>query len=361
LAGNGKRRYLSRNVSGGRKEAERALRELLRLKDHRALANSARQTVEAFLAQWLDVAVRPKVRGVTLQFYTKIAAYYVTPELGATRLDKLQLVAVQRWVNGLHDRSLSPRTVRAAYAVLHGALRQAVRWGMLATDPSALVELPRARRTHEVAVLTPEEVKTFLAACSGHPLGAFFVLGVASACRPGELAALQWEDVDFDKGALHVRHALTRFKDADGTVKVEFNAPKTDRGRRVIPLPPFGVAALREHRARQLEARLRSGGEWPHPELVFTDAAGGPLDLGRVRECSLKAVLRAAGLPESFTLYSLRHTAASLLLAAGVHVKAVSERLGHVSTAFTMDTYVHSLPTVQEEAAAALERMVTGA
>ena len=78
-----------------------------------------------------------------------------------------------------------------------------------------------------------------------------------------------------------------------------------------------------------------------------------------MRECSLKAVLRAAGLPESFTLYSLRHTAASLLLAAGVHVKAVSERLGHVSTAFTMDTYVHSLPTMQEEAAAALERMVS--
>lgn len=78
-----------------------------------------------------------------------------------------------------------------------------------------------------------------------------------------------------------------------------------------------------------------------------------------MRARNLKAVLRAAGLPEGLTLYSLWHTAASLLLAEGVHVKAVSERLGHASTAFTKDTYVHSLPTVQEEAAAALERMVS--
>jgi integrase len=91
---------------------------------------------------------------------------------------------------------------------------------------------------------------------------------------------------------------------------------------------------------------------------MFTDVDGGPLDLGNVRARNLKAILRAAGLPEGFTLYGLRHTAASLLLAAGVHVKAVSERLGHASTAFTMDTYVHSLPTVQEEAALALQRSI---
>jgi integrase len=186
-----------------------------------------------------------------------------------------------------------------------------------------------------------------------------------------------------------VRRTMARL--ADG--QVEFTEPKTGRGRRVIPLPASAVNTLRVHRQQQLEERLASGGEWKDADLVFANADGGPVDLANLRNRDLRGIARRALMPRgpfsrcgvctqekwlsgaklckegealrrdvnSITLYSLRYTVASVLLAGGVHVKAVSERLGHASTAFTMDTYVHSLPTVQEQAAAKLEELFTSA
>jgi integrase len=202
-------------------------------------------------------------------------------------------------------------------------------------------------------------------------------------------AACWWEDIDLSRGMVSVRRTMARL--ADG--QVEFTEPKTGRGRRVIPLPASAVNTRRVHRQQQLEERLASGGEWKDADLVFANADGGPVDLANLRNRDLRGIARRALMPRghfsrcgvctqekwlsgaklckegealrrdvnSITLYSLRHTVASVLLAGGVHVKAVSERLGHASTAFTMDTYVHSLPTVQEQAAAKLEELFTSA
>jgi len=384
----GKRHYLSQNVEGTAKDADKVRRSMLARKDQGGLRPRSGLTVERYLAQWLDVNVRPRVRPRTLEFYQQMSDRYIKPAIGWQRLDKLHTLDVQRWTNSLHDRGLAPRTVRAAFATLHAALRQAVRLRILSHDPSDLVELPRQRRVREVKVLDPAGAIAFLEACSTDPLGSFFVVQLATGCRPGEVAALRWSDVDLDRASVAVRQALSRT--AQG---VEFLEPKTDRGRRVIPLPAFAVAALRQHRVKQLEARMAAGGAWRNPELVFTETTGAPVDLANLRKRNLRRIARRARPPvehfaecteckpegwylglglcekgkalqaeaESLTLYALRHTAASLLLAGGVNVKVVSERLGHASTGFTMDTYVHSLPTMQEQAAATLEGMLAPA
>jgi integrase len=382
----GKRRYLSQTVEGTKKDAERVLRELLGQKDKGRLGQPARRALGGYLDEWLEVAVKPRVRAHTLEFYREQVDLRIKPTLGDVRLNKLSTMEIQRWTNRMSERGLSPRSVRAAFSTLHSALRQAVRWRLLLGDPSELVELPRQRRTREVKALTPEQAAAFLQACAGERMEAFFVLAVATGCRPGELAALRWGDIDLDRGLVSVRRTMARL--ASG--QVEITEPKTDRGRRVIPLPPSAVIILREHRQRQLEQRLASGGEWKDADLVFANADGGLVDLANLRKRDLRRIARRAWTPtdhfercrvcnaekwmaggklckegealrkeaEDITLYSLRHTAASVLLAGGVHVKAVSERLGHASTAFTMDTYVHSLPTVQEQAAAKLEELV---
>jgi len=378
----GKRRYLSRTVEGGKKDAEHELRELLGKKRQGRLTRPARRALAVYLEEWLEEAVKPRVRARTLRFYREEVDLYVKPELGPVRLDRLTTMDVQRWANALGERGLSPRTVRAAFGALHAALRQAVRWRMLAADPSEYVELPKRQRTREVKILTPEQAAAFLEAARGERLEAFFVLALVTGCRPGELAALRWEDVDLVRGTVAVHRAMTRLRGGE----VEFSEPKTGRGRRVITLPMEAVNALQEHRRRQLEARFASGGRWEDASLVFTNDRGAPVDLGNVRNRDLRRIARHARMPrehfascdvctaekwmagrklcdagealrkeaEDLTLYSLRHTSASLLLAGGVHAKAVSERMGHASTAFTMDTYVHSLPTAQEQAASTL-------
>jgi integrase len=174
----------------------------------------------------------------------------------------------------------------------------------------------------------------FSSKCGISRLEALYIAAVHAGLRPGELLALRWEDVDLDRGVLHVRRALS-----DG----EFTTPKTKRSRRRIDLGTGSSAALRRHRTRQLEERMARAGLWQDHGLVFPSSVGTPLSHRNVVR-SFKAVLRRTGLPAAIRLYDLRHTCATLLLCRDVHPKYVQELLGHASIAQTLDTYSHVLP-----------------
>jgi integrase len=138
--------------------------------------------------------------------------------------------------------------------------------------------------------------------------------------------------------------ALQGFKD---------EAPKTKRGQRKIVLPTLAVDALRDHRKRQLEERMRIGGAYHDQGYVFTFETGEPVTAWSARR-AYNRVIKSAGL-ERIRPHDLRHSAATLLLLQGVPVKVVSEMLGHASTAITMDLYSHVLPDMQRDAAAAMD------
>ena len=150
----------------------------------------------------------------------------------------------------MQERGLSARTVEYTHAVLHRALKQAVRWSMVPRNVCDAVDVPQVRRA-EMHPLTPEQTRRFLNAARGERLEALYVVAVHAGLRPGELLALGWEDIDLDKGILHVRRALS-----DG----EFTTPKTKRSWRRIDLSAGSVAALKRHRKRQLgEMMLKAG------------------------------------------------------------------------------------------------------
>jgi integrase len=161
----------------------------------------------------------------------------------------------------------------------------------------------------------------------------------------------RWVDLDLDAAPPVVRVRQSLKKGPGG--RLVFGEPKTSRSRRTIPLPKVCVAALREHRRRQLEERLRSGPRWQEFGLVFTTHIGTPLDetnaakhFGRLQE--------AAGVPRH-RLYDTRHTAATLLLLQGVAPRVVMEVLGHSTYQLTMDTYSHVMPTLLQGAADAMD------
>ncbi len=150
---------------------------------------------------------------------------------------------------------------------------------------------------------------------------------------------------------LHVRRTLV---EAAHTGALTLAEPKTARSRRRVDLPAFAVAALRAHRTRL--------GAVPHRErLVFTDRRGGPLRRSNLHRRSFKPLLRRAKLPEATRFHDLRHTAASLALAAGTHAKVVQEMLGHASIALTLDTYSHTIPSMGREAAERLDALLAEA
>ncbi len=171
---------------------------------------------------------------------------------------------------------------------------------------------------------------------------------LATGLRRGEALGLHWQDVDLDAAVLRVRWTLSRTSSG-----LELGEPKTEKSRRTVPLPRSAVAALREHRKRQAEERLAAGPLWERTGLVFTSEIGTALEPRNVLR-RFEALAERAGL-SGIHLHTLRHSAASFLLAAETHTKVVQEHLGHSSYAITADIYSHVAPVQQREAADRLD------
>jgi integrase len=199
-------------------------------------------------------------------------------------------------------------------------------------------------------VLTVEQARAFIPAIAGHPYEALFALAMTTGMRPSEYLALAWVDIDFVQGAVRVSRTLEWRRGG-----WQFADTKRARSRRAIKLQSWVIDLLEQRRQRT--APQTSAG--PAQDLVFLAKRGGPIRESRFVWRYFKPLLRSAGLP-NIRLYDLRHTAATLSLAAGVSPKVVSEQLGHASVAFTLDVYSHVLPHMQEAAAAKVEALLRG-
>jgi integrase len=276
---------------------------------------------------------------------------YISPSLGSQRLDKLQPLDIQKAYGDMLSRGLSARVVRHTHAVLHNALKQAVKWGILSRNPSDLVELPKVPHV-ERRVLSVEESVRFIEAAGMMPHGLIFVFALLSGMRPEEYLALQWADVDLERRTAQVKRALIWHKRS-----WSFEEPKTARSRRTVSLPRPLVEKLKAHRREQAEQRLKLGSSWGALDLIFCSETGSPLQIPNITYRYFRPILEKAGLPR-IRLYDLRHSCATLLLMADEHPKVVSERLGHSTIVLTLDTYSHVLPTMQQQATARLESLL---
>jgi integrase len=353
--GNGKRKYLNKTVRGTKKNADTYLSKTLTEISAGTFVESAPTTVEDYLKKWLETAARSRLRDNTYREYAGLIERYVKPTLGAMRLSDMRPLDIQKFYVGLTDKKLSPRTVRFTHSVLTSAFKQAVRWRLLAHNPCNAVELPR-KESAEMQSLTPAEAARFLKEAASDRWSALFVLALATGLRPSEYLGLKWVDVDLEQGVINVQRSLhwRSYKTGDWY----FGEPKTPRSRRRIPLPVSVSRALIEHRRHQGEERLKVGPEYKNLDLVFATWEGQPLIRLNIVQKHFKPILERAKLPSTLRLYDLRHSCATLLLAANENPKVVSERLGHASITLTMDTYSHVLPDMQQGASDKLEQML---
>ena len=237
--------------------------------------------------------------------------------------------------------------------MLRRALGQATQWGLVARNVASLVTPPRVRRK-EMTALSPDQARSLLAAAQSDRLEALYVLALTTGMRQGEMLALRWQDVDLDGGTLQVKATLQLTHEG-----FDLAEPKTVRSRRQVALTTGAVEALHQHRARQLEERLRLGAVWEDNDLVFANEVGRPIAAPNLRNRSFYHLLQRAGVPR-IRFHDLRHTAATLMLGKGVHPKVVAEMLGHSQIAVTLDLYSHVTPNMQKQATEALEAVLNG-
>jgi len=350
---NGKRRYHNKTIHGNKKEAQAYLNKCLREKDTGTFVEPSKEFLSNFMDTWLETIVKLRVQKRTYLDYKNRTELYIKPNLGELKLSQITPEHIQGLYNKMLENGLSPRTVRYTHTILRNALQQAVKWGKLYRNPATLVDLPRQKKK-EMKVLSPKQAAIFMEAAVYSPWKAFFSLLLSSGMRPQEALGLKWSDIDFANKRITVNRALVRTKGGGW----ELAETKTARSRRTIPLPSTVIEDLKEHKAKQAVEKLRAKpGKYNDQGFVFAASNGEPMSENNLIRRHFKPLLEAASLPD-IRLYDLRHTCATLLLAAGENPKIVSERLGHASITLTLDTYSHVLPDMQAAAAEKLEGML---
>lgn len=357
----GKKRYASRTVRGGKREAQRVLAQMVVEAGGGQIASTA-STVGELLDAWLAQASRdfsPKTVLETRGFIERS----IKPALGAVPLNKLRTAEIDRFYlrlqgpgGGRSGRPLAPGTVRRIHGILRRALEQGMRWGWLGVNPAAQASPPRVPKSN-ISPPGPNDVaKLFALALQRDPeFALFIILAAGTGARRSELLALRWTDVNLDTALLTIGRGLV--VGPDGLVEKD---TKTHAVRR-ISLDPTTIKHLHAHRIR-VDERARLCGVRMEPDgyLLSGDVTGTDTWRPDSTSRSFRRLCAQAGFT-GIRLHDLRHYVATRLLSAGVDVRTVAGRLGHRNAATTLNVYAQFVPESDRDAANLLGRMLDDA
>lgn len=339
----GKKRYLSGTTST--KDEARVLRLKLLTEAGRGMVSVDGTTVRELMESWL-LLMADNLAPNTHEDYTRYARLYIYPGIGDQLVRKVTASDLDALYKQLRGR-LSAASVRRVHTLIHGALKQAVKWGWLTENPARNASPPRLAKPKLTVPEQPVIEKLMALAEEENPdLATFIRVGALVGSRRGEILALRRSDVDLEKGQLAIRRKLIvtcerGVEEVDGT--------KQGLGR-LLSLDPGTVDALTALFIRQDLRR-----DWPDNGYVFSDNGEKPWhpnvisrDFARLRD--------KAG-AKGVRLHDLRHYMATTLLDAGFSVHVVAERLGHTSPKTTLDVYTHFIPGADRQAAEHLGKL----
>jgi integrase len=287
---------------------------------------------------------------------------YLIPHIGTVQLRHLRadhLTSLYRRlaVDGGHNGApLGAKTILNLHQLLRVALETAVARDLIPQNVADDVRPPDPRKRpstrRRATSWTARELGIFLNSTKSNSHWMLFRLAAATGMRRGELLGLRWSDVHLDTGRIEITQALTAIG-----YETSFSRLKTKTSRRCITLDPDTVQRLADWRNEQAKT-LNQRGVTNKLGLVFTGTKGGAFHPHLASQAFGRAHRNLAVTPIRF--HDLRHTHASLLLRDRVPIKVVSERLGHSNPAFTMTTYQHVLPGMQDDAARAFGTILAG-
>jgi integrase len=344
-------------IGPSRREAERALTARKREVDTGTWREPSSETLASYAERWLAHRDPARVGGggrtrlspSTYEGYRLNLRRHVLPRLGGQAFSSLRTDDVDSLIAELEAEGKAPGTVRNVIVPLRKMLADAVRQGLIVSNPAARADLPPAQ-DFAGKEIPPEHTdairRTLIELAPLDPLRGepdlFFVClfdtTLGTGLRLGELRALRWRDVERERRLVRVERAYSR---------QELRTPKTVSGVRSVPLFPSVDAALRELAARAVER-----GRYAPNELVFASMRGTPLQPSNFRQRVWDPALRLAGLEaEGYRFHDLRHTCVSRLVAAGADVKLVQAVAGHANPLITLKRYSHLLDARVTEAA----------
>lgn len=350
-------KQIQKSISGKtQKEVRQKLDKVKTTVDEGTYVEPDKQTVKQWLNVWLDeycIDVKPR----TLDKYRSTINIRLIPHIGSIKLQDLAPHHIQRVYNGFLRgtkgfRKLSTKSIRDTHGTLHHALQQAVKLDYIRTNPSDRCTLPRIEKK-DIRPMESQQISAFLRAAQGNRFERLFKVDIFTGMRMGEILALSWDCIDFDKGTVRIYRQLHQVKG-----KYIFGTLKNDKPR-ALTVAPTVLEALKEQRAQQRCWKLAAGSMWEDKDgLVFTNEFGRHLSPNTVR-ADLHRITESLGI-ENFRFHDLRHSYAVASLQAGDDLKTLQSNLGHHTAAFTMDVYGHCTQEMQQQSAARMEQFISG-
>ena len=332
-----------------RKEVADKLDKVRQEQKQGILATGPQQKFKDYLEQWFEDVQKPTLRPSSIERYQFCIYKHILPALGHVQLQKLTAQQIQSFYNSKRKAGMAPESVITLHKVIHKALDNAVRWRLVSHNVSDNITLPHGSE-RKAQALTIEQVHDLLNVAKGHELEAMIILLLDTGMRHGEAIALRWDDLDLEKRTMSIHRTVSRLK--QGQVE---GSPKTESSERTITLSASVVPALKAHRAKQNERKLRAGEKWHNLNLVFPSRTGRHLEkintIGRFH-----ALLEQVGLPR-IRIHDLRHTAITLMMEMGLNQKAIQERVGHTDMKMTWK-YTHVSQQMQEEITSRMESIL---
>jgi len=320
-----------------RSEVKRRMKDYL---DERNLGvdqeAAAGLTFGEWLADWLELYKKPTVRQSTIENYLMYTRLHIYPALGQIYLTDLDTNHIQALYNKLHKAGKAPATIHKIHQIVHSCLEKAVEKRLLMWNPSKATERPSVTAQEAVA-MSEEDMDKFLAVVEkeSHKWKAAFLTLLGTGLRIGELLALEWDDIDFEKDRIYVRRTLSRTKEKGLIIE----NPKTEKSKSSVPMPEVVKDALEKHKKAQKVIIMENRKTYQNTALVFgTDK--GTYMIPRNFQRKYYRLRDKAGVDKKVNLHGLRHTFATRLLEQGEELRVIQELLRHSDIKTTANIYL---------------------
>ncbi|OIJ12731.1 hypothetical protein BKP35_09105 [Anaerobacillus arseniciselenatis] len=317
-------------------------------------------TVGNYLDYWLKTYAETNTAHNTFKAYERIIRVHLKPDLGHLQLNELKVRDIQHYYstkvksenseeNSENAEKLSKQSVLHHHRVLCKALNDALDWEFVKKNVARKAKPPKPDKA-PFTTYSKGELELLLECAKGSEIYYPIFLGAAyTGARLGELRALTWGDIDFNKRKMYITKSAYD-KKGEG-VKIK-NATKNGQ-HRAIAMGKRLIEFLKRHKENYEKKKALLGPTFNPNDLVFFNTKGNYLDVRDLARAYKKAV-KEANLQDS-RFHDLRHSHATILLQNNVHPKVVSERLGHTKVSITLDLYSHVNPLLQDGAAQAFD------